>query len=68
MAERGEGKQPEECGCGNFLWENSFASLGVSGSGKSTLINDTLQPILSQHFYRSLQEPLPYDSVEDWTI
>ena len=37
---------------------------GVSGSGKSTLINDTLQPILSQHFYRSLQEPLPYDKIE----
>ncbi|MBO5015150.1 MAG: excinuclease ABC subunit UvrA, partial [Bacteroidaceae bacterium] len=37
---------------------------GVSGSGKSTLINDTLQPILSQHFYRSLQDPLPYDSHE----
>ena len=37
---------------------------GVSGSGKSTLINDTLQPILSQHFYRSLQDPLPYDSIE----
>lgn len=37
---------------------------GVSGSGKSTLINDTLQPILSQHFYRSLQEPLPYESIE----
>ena len=37
---------------------------GVSGSGKSTLINNTLQPILSQHFYRSLQEPLPYDSIE----
>lgn len=37
---------------------------GVSGSGKSTLINDTLQPALSQHFYRSLQEPLPYDSIE----
>lgn len=37
---------------------------GVSGSGKSTLINDTLQPILSQHFYRSLQDPLPYDTVE----
>ena len=37
---------------------------GVSGSGKSTLINDTLQPILSQHFYRSLQDPLPYDAVE----
>ena len=37
---------------------------GVSGSGKSTLINATLQPILSQHFYNSLQDPLPYDSVE----
>lgn len=37
---------------------------GVSGSGKSTLINDTLQPILSQKFYRSLQEPLAYDSIE----
>ena len=37
---------------------------GVSGSGKSTLINNTLQPILSQHFYRSLQDPLPYNSVE----
>lgn len=37
---------------------------GVSGSGKSTLVNDTLQPILSQHFYRSLQDPLPYDSIE----
>ena len=37
---------------------------GVSGSGKSTLINETLQPILSQSFYRSLQDPLPYDSIE----
>ena len=37
---------------------------GVSGSGKSTLINDTLQPILSQRFYRSLQDPLAYDRVE----
>ena len=37
---------------------------GVSGSGKSTLINETLQPILSQHFYRSLKRPMPYDSVE----
>lgn len=36
---------------------------GVSGSGKSTLINDTLQPILSQHFYRSLRDPLPYTAV-----
>lgn len=38
---------------------------GVSGSGKSTLINDTLYPILSQHFYRSLTEPLPYESIEN---
>lgn len=37
---------------------------GVSGSGKSTLINETLQPILSRHFYRSLKEPLPYESIE----
>ncbi|MDR1584848.1 MAG: excinuclease ABC subunit UvrA [Prevotellaceae bacterium] len=37
---------------------------GVSGSGKSTLISDTLQPVLSQHFYRSLQDPLPYESIE----
>ena len=37
---------------------------GVSGSGKSTLINETLQPILSQKFYRSLKDPLPYSSVK----
>ena len=37
---------------------------GVSGSGKSTLINDTLQPILSQHFFRSLREPLPFERIE----
>lgn len=37
---------------------------GVSGSGKSSLINGTLQPILSKHFYRSLQEPLPYKAIE----
>lgn len=37
---------------------------GVSGSGKSSLINHTLQPILSQHFYRSLEDPLPYDSID----
>ncbi|MBQ8565939.1 MAG: excinuclease ABC subunit UvrA [Bacteroidaceae bacterium] len=37
---------------------------GVSGSGKSTLINSTLQPILNQRFYRSLQDPLPYKSIE----
>ncbi len=37
---------------------------GVSGSGKSTLLNATLQPILSQHFYKSNKEPLPYKSIE----
>jgi len=37
---------------------------GVSGSGKSTLVNETLQPILSQYFYRSLQDPLEYESIE----
>ena len=37
---------------------------GVSGSGKSTLINETLQPILSHHFYRALKQPMPYDSIE----
>ena len=37
---------------------------GVSGSGKSTLVNETLYPILSKHFYRSLQAPMPYESIE----
>lgn len=37
---------------------------GVSGSGKSTLVNETLHPILSQHFYRSMKKPMPYDSIE----
>ena len=41
-----------------------IAVTGVSGSGKSTLINQTLYPILSQHFYRSLRAPLAYDSIE----
>ncbi len=38
---------------------------GVSGSGKSTLVNETLHPILSQHFYRSNKEPLPYSDIAD---
>ena len=38
--------------------------VGPNGSGKSTLINQTLYPILSQHFYRSLLPPLPYDTIE----
>jgi excinuclease ABC subunit A len=37
---------------------------GVSGSGKSTLINETLYPIMNQHFYRSLQKPLPYKTIK----
>lgn len=37
---------------------------GVSGSGKSTLINETLYPILSQKFYRSLKDPMPYDTID----
>ena len=37
---------------------------GVSGSGKSTLVNETLQPILSHHFYRSLKQPMPYTSID----
>jgi excinuclease ABC subunit A len=36
---------------------------GVSGSGKSTLINETLYPILNQHFFRSVKSPLPYETI-----
>lgn len=44
---------------------NTFICVtGVSGSGKSSLVNGTLQPILSQHLYRSLTDPLPYKSIE----
>ena len=58
--------------CGNnlkgvdiaFPLGQMIAVTGVSGSGKSTLINQTLYPILSQHFYRSLRAPLAYDSIE----
>ena len=49
---------------GEFPLGKLICVTGVSGSGKSTLINETLQPILSQKFYRSLQDPLPYDSIE----
>lgn len=48
----------------DFPLGNLIVVTGVSGSGKSTLINETLQPILSRHFYRSLKEPMPYDSIE----
>lgn len=37
---------------------------GVSGSGKSSLINETLYPILREHFYNSLQRPLPFTGIE----
>jgi excinuclease ABC subunit A len=46
-----------------FPLGNLILVTGVSGSGKSTLINETLQPILSQHFYRSLKRPMPYESI-----
>ncbi|MBP5645171.1 MAG: excinuclease ABC subunit UvrA, partial [Bacteroidales bacterium] len=36
---------------------------GVSGSGKSSLINETLHPILNQHFFHAQKAPLPYRSV-----
>ena len=48
----------------SFPLSHMIGVTGVSGSGKSTLINQTLYPLLSKHFYRSLQEPLPYESVE----
>ena len=48
----------------SFPLGQMIAVTGVSGSGKSTLVNQTLYPILSQHFYRSLQTPLAYDSIE----
>jgi len=48
----------------SFPLGQMIAITGVSGSGKSTLINQTLYPILSQHFYRSLRKPLAYDSIE----
>jgi len=69
---KGNGKQIVICGAsGNNLKKVDVAFplgklivvTGVSGSGKSTLINETLQPILSQHFYRSLKKPMPYSSV-----
>jgi excinuclease ABC subunit A len=48
----------------SFPLETFICVTGVSGSGKSTLINETLQPILNQKFYRSLQNPLTYKSIE----
>lgn len=69
----GNGKTIQLTGCkGNNLKDVNvtfplgelIVVTGVSGSGKSTLINETLQPILSQHFYRSLKHPMPYGKIE----
>lgn len=48
----------------NFPLGTLICMTGVSGSGKSTLINETLYPLLSQRFYRSLKDPMPYESAE----
>ncbi|MCT4603984.1 MAG: excinuclease ABC subunit UvrA [Marinifilum sp.] len=70
---KGKGKNIELKGCtGNnlksvdvsFPLGKFICVTGVSGSGKSSLINGTLQPILSQHFYRSVKDPLPYKEVK----
>ena len=70
---KGNGKTVQLIGCkGNNLKDVNvtfplgelIVVTGVSGSGKSTLINETLQPILSQHFYRSLKRPMPYGKIE----
>ncbi len=68
----GNGKTLRLTGCTGHNLKNVTLSLplgklvcvaGVSGSGKSSLINGTLQPILSKHFYRSAQDPLPYKEI-----
>ena len=70
---KGNGKSIKLIGCtGNnlkgvdvtFPLGELIVVTGVSGSGKSTLINETLQPILSQHFYRSLKRPMSYKKIE----
>jgi excinuclease ABC subunit A len=70
---KGSGEVLKITGCNGNNLKNVTAEIplgklicvtGVSGSGKSTLINDTLQPLLSQHFYKSVQDPLPYKSVK----
>ena len=69
----GNGKTIQLTGCkGNNLKDVNvtfplgelIVVTGVSGSGKSTLINETLQPIISQHFYRSQKRPMPYGKIE----
>lgn len=69
---KGSGKTIELLGCTGHNLRNVDLTIplgtltcvaGVSGSGKSSLVNGTLQPILSRHFYRSTQEPLPYREI-----
>ena len=69
---KGNGKTLQLLGCTGNNLRNIDLNLplgklvcvaGVSGSGKSSLINGTLLPLLSQHFYRSLEQALPYKSV-----
>ncbi|MDE6653222.1 MAG: excinuclease ABC subunit UvrA, partial [Muribaculaceae bacterium] len=69
---KGSGKTLEVKGCTGHNLKNVDFKIplgtltcvaGVSGSGKSSIVNGTLQPILSQHFYRSAQEPLPYREI-----
>ena len=70
---KGNGKDIKLIGCTGNNLKNVDVSFplgdlivvtGVSGSGKSTLINETLQPILSQYFYRSLKRPMPYKEIK----
>ena len=72
----GNGKKLELKGCtGNNLKHvdlsiplgSMIGVTGVSGSGKSTLINETLYPILNQHFFKAVKKPLPYDSIKGLT-
>ncbi len=69
---KGNGKNLKLIGCTghnlkNVMLRSPLGKLicitGVSGSGKSSLINGTLQPVLSQHFYKSLKEPLPFEKI-----
>jgi len=69
---KGNGKTIKLMGCKGNNLKNVDVSFplgkficvtGVSGSGKSSLINGTLQPILSQHFYRSVKDPLAFDKI-----
>lgn len=70
---KGNGKSIEIIGCTGHNLKNIDIKIplgificvtGVSGSGKSSLINNTLHPILSQHFYRSDKKPLPYKKIK----